>query len=170
MLAKTLNRFRVEFDPEAVSYEQLLAVFWQSHRPHSQSYGQQYKNALWFHDNGQRKAAERTRNELRADSGQTVYTEILEARTFYPAEDYHQKYYVRKKPGVMRELLAYYQDEAGFIGSTVVARMNSYVAGYGTLDSLNAELSSYGLTPEGEALLTKLVESREGIPLLCGGG
>ena len=90
---------RVVFDPSAVSYEQLLEVFWGSHDPTSlnrqgHDMGSQYRSAIFFGNSEQQKAAEASREAMQTSgklSGDIV-TEITEAGVFYRAEEYHQRY------------------------------------------------------------------------------
>jgi peptide-methionine (S)-S-oxide reductase len=89
----------VTFDPERVSYEQLLDVFWTSHNPTTRNrqgldIGSQYRSAIFFHSPEQEAAAERTAEERQAELHwpKTIVTEIVPAPEFYEAEDYHQQY------------------------------------------------------------------------------
>ena len=86
----------VSYDPQSVSYEQLLDVFWAKHNPtRQQDPRDQYRSVVFVHDEEQRAAAERSKAELDASGryGSRVTTAIEPAQTFYPAEDYHQQYY-----------------------------------------------------------------------------
>ncbi|MFM9372136.1 peptide-methionine (S)-S-oxide reductase MsrA [Streptomyces sp. Da 82-17] len=100
---------RVVFDPEVVSYEQLLKLFWESHDPtqgfrQGNDVGTQYRSAIHTHSPAQAAAAEASRaayQQVLTGSGHgTITTEILPAddRPFYPAEAYHQQY-LDKNPG-----------------------------------------------------------------------
>jgi peptide-methionine (S)-S-oxide reductase len=87
----------VTFDPEQVTYEQLLDVFWGAHDPtqlNRQGYdvGDQYRSAIFFHSPEQEEAALRTKAEVQARTSDTVVTLIEPAPEFYEAEDYHQQY------------------------------------------------------------------------------
>ncbi len=89
----------VDFDPEKVSYETLLEVFWSNHDPttlnrQGPDVGSQYRSAVFFHSDEQRVAAERVKERLVASGrfSNTIVTEIEPAATFYRAEDYHQRY------------------------------------------------------------------------------
>ncbi len=91
----------VVFDPEKVSYEELLKVFWESHDPtqgmrQGNDVGTQYRSAIYVFDEGQRRAAETSRGayqrQLSAAGFGEITTEIREAGPFYYAEDYHQQY------------------------------------------------------------------------------
>jgi peptide-methionine (S)-S-oxide reductase len=91
---------QVTYDPAKVSYEQLLEVFWRNVDPLDAGgqfcdRGDQYRTAIFVHDEEQRQLAEASKQAL-VDSGrfeQPIVTEIVAAGPFYPAEDYHQDYY-----------------------------------------------------------------------------
>jgi peptide-methionine (S)-S-oxide reductase len=90
---------RVEFDPESVSYETLLDVFWDNHDPTTRDrqgpdVGSQYRSAIFYHDEQQKKSAEASKAALDSSRGYAapVVTEIQPAGPFYPAEDYHQRF------------------------------------------------------------------------------
>lgn len=90
----------VEFDPAVVSYEQLLDVFWHNIDPLDAAgqfcdKGDSYKSAIFYLDDGQKKAAEASLEKTGKQLGQPVATQIIAASTFYPAEDYHQSYYTK---------------------------------------------------------------------------
>jgi peptide-methionine (S)-S-oxide reductase len=89
----------VTFDPERVSYEQLLDVFWTKHNPTTKNrqgldIGDQYRSAVFFHSPEQQEAAERTKEAVEAKLHwpKKVVTQIVPALEFYEAEDYHQQY------------------------------------------------------------------------------
>ncbi|WP_407923345.1 peptide-methionine (S)-S-oxide reductase MsrA [Desulfosoma caldarium] len=95
---------QVIYDPSKVSYEQLLDVFWRHIDPTDPDgqfvdRGSQYKSAIFYHDEEQRRLAEISRQRLQASGrfSKPIVTEILPLKTFYPAEDYHQDYY-KKSP------------------------------------------------------------------------
>ena len=90
---------QVTYDPERVSYEQLLETFWGKHDPtqlnrQGWDVGDQYRSVVFYEDDEQRAAAERSKAELDASGRyrKPVVTVIEPAQTFYVAEDYHQQY------------------------------------------------------------------------------
>jgi peptide-methionine (S)-S-oxide reductase len=92
----------ISYDPNKVSYEKLLEVFWRNIDPLTANaqfcdHGSQYRSAIFYHDESQKKLAEKSKQAVQQRFKQTVVTEIVPAREFYPAEDYHQDYY-KKNP------------------------------------------------------------------------
>ena len=88
----------VEYDPEQVSYEQLLAVFWGEHDPTQKNrqgpdVGTQYRSEIFVHTPEQRRIAEESLAAMQTHLGKPIATEISDAPTFWPAEDYHQRYF-----------------------------------------------------------------------------
>jgi peptide-methionine (S)-S-oxide reductase len=89
---------RVEYDPQQVSYETLLDVFWHNVDPLDAGgqfcdRGSQYRSSIFFHDEQQRQLAEQSKQALEKSGLQPITTQIVAAGPFYPAEDYHQNYY-----------------------------------------------------------------------------
>ncbi|MDQ4016582.1 MAG: peptide-methionine (S)-S-oxide reductase MsrA [Thermoproteota archaeon] len=97
---------QLQYDPQEVSYEDLLEVFWSIHNPTTKNrqgfdYGIQYRSVIFYHTPDQELSARRSIEELEK-SGRfrnRIVTEIVPAATFYKAEEYHQKYYEKKGGG-----------------------------------------------------------------------
>lgn len=91
---------QVKYDPKEISYEELLDLFWSIHNPTTKNrqgpdIGSQYRSTIFYHSPEQERIAKKSKQELE-DSNKfqnKIVTEIVPATTFYPAEDYHQKYY-----------------------------------------------------------------------------
>ena len=92
---------QVVYDPDKVSYEQLLTTFWHNIDPLVENrqfcdVGSQYRSGVFYHDETQRKLAEESKRALEvAKFKRELATEIVAATTFYPAEEYHQDYYIK---------------------------------------------------------------------------
>ncbi len=149
----------IEYDPSVVSYTDLLEVFWKSHDPGSRPWSRQYRSAIFYHDEEQKRLALESMKAQEARVGK-IYTEILPAGTFYRAEDYHQKYYLRQRPDLLGELRKIYPGDRGLVDSTAAARVNGYLAGNGSCAVMRPQLQD--LLPPGKS--GKLLE------LLCGPG
>ena len=87
----------VTYDPAQVSYEQLLEEFWRHHDPttlnrQGPDRGTQYRSAVFTHDEAQEKAARVSLDEYQARFKRPIVTEVTPASTFWPAEEYHQRF------------------------------------------------------------------------------
>jgi peptide-methionine (S)-S-oxide reductase len=95
---------QVKFNPELVSYTDLLEIFWQTHDPttlnqQGADVGTQYRSVIFYHNNEQKELAESFKQKLNkaAIYDSPIVTEISEFNTFYKAEEYHQEYYNNNK-------------------------------------------------------------------------
>jgi peptide-methionine (S)-S-oxide reductase len=91
---------QVTFDPEVVSYEQLLEVFWAMHDPtqvnrQGPDHGSQYRSIVLTHSEDQAATALASRDRAQDRYARPIATEIRPVSAFYPAEDYHQRYYLK---------------------------------------------------------------------------
>lgn len=89
---------KVEFDTSVVSFDQLLEVFWTMHDPtqvnrQGPDVGDQYRSAIFTHSDDQERAAKASREKAQVRFDRPIATEITPGGPFYPAEDYHQRYY-----------------------------------------------------------------------------
>ena len=89
---------RIVYDPKKTSLEKILAVFWEAHDPTSLNRqgadtGTQYRSAIFYNTDEQRKIAEKSKAEAGKEFSKPIVTEITKAGEFYAAEDYHQDYY-----------------------------------------------------------------------------
>ena len=92
----------VVYDPHKVSYDELLSYYWRHVDPTVKNrqfcdVGEQYRTAIFVHDDEQRRLAEASKKKVEAALKQPIYTEIVPAGPFYKAEDYHQDFY-QKNP------------------------------------------------------------------------
>lgn len=94
---------RIEYDPQMVAYEALLDIFWRIHDPtqldrQASDVGPQYRSAIFYFDEDQRRAAEDSRREQEASGVHRgpIRTQIVPAAPFWPAEEEHQRYYEKR--------------------------------------------------------------------------
>lgn len=95
---------QITYDPQVVSYDSLLEIFWRTHDPttlnrQGPDVGTQYRSVIFYHDRQQQETAQSYKEKLNKENvfGKPVVTEISEAPEFYPAEDYHQNYFNQNK-------------------------------------------------------------------------
>lgn len=98
---------RVTFDFAEISYESILQIFWDNHNPTTRNqqgpdFGSQYRSVIFYHSEDQKKIAEASKQKLQESKNhgdKEIVTEIVEAGPWYPAEEYHQKYVMKKGGG-----------------------------------------------------------------------
>ena len=95
---------QIEFDSKAITFEDLLNIFWKIHDPTQKNrqgfdIGSQYKSIIFYYNDNQKKIAEKSKKELNDSNiyNKKIVTEIKPALKFYPAEEYHQNFF--KKMG-----------------------------------------------------------------------
>lgn len=155
----------VEYDTSILTYEQLLDVYWAGYRPKRRAWSVQYRAAIFFHDEEQRVQAEHSKQVLESASGDALAVAIEPAGTFWSAEDYHQKYYLRGDRELMREFRAMYPRDEEFVDSTAAARVNGFLGGYG---DPRAVLDELGLSDEGRHRVVEAAARR--VRFTCAGG
>ncbi|BDY11819.1 peptide-methionine (S)-S-oxide reductase MsrA [Hydrogenimonas cancrithermarum] len=89
---------QITYDPNVVSYRELLDIFWKIHDPttlnrQGADTGTQYRSAIFYHDDGQKRIAEASRQEVQKHFSAPIVTEIVTQTKFWPAEAYHQDYF-----------------------------------------------------------------------------
>lgn len=139
----------IDFDPALISYKTLVNIFWTAHDPTSRSFSNQYRSAVFFHNDEQKRIAEETKIEIQNRLGSKIHTAIEPAGQFYLAEDYHQKYYLQNAPVLSLEIKKYYRTGAQMAESTLAARLNGYLGGHGSARQLSEEVESFGLSDRG---------------------
>jgi len=155
---------QIDYDPSIISYEQLLEVFWEAHNPHVRSWSKQYQSMILFHSEAQRQAAEAGAARVAEERGLAVATVMQPFERFYLAEFYHQKYTLQRNQALTQALRRMYAGEGAFVDATVVARLNGYLAGYGEIEDLVAELEGFGLTVEQQTEILKGVGADQFCP------
>ncbi len=97
---------RIVYDPEVITFEDLLQVFWHSHDPTTKNrqgadVGTQYRSVIFYHNDEQKESAERLLQEIDGSDlwQDPIVTDIEPLSNYYPAEDYHQNYFEKHKNG-----------------------------------------------------------------------
>lgn len=95
-----IESIQITYDADKLSYEDIIKIFWRNIDPFDASgqfcdKGKQYRSAIFFHDEKQKEIAESTKHKIEKDKEKSVATEILAFSTFYPAEEYHQSFYIK---------------------------------------------------------------------------
>ncbi|XP_034933919.1 peptide methionine sulfoxide reductase [Chelonus insularis] len=155
----------IEYDPEAVSFNQLLTLFWNNHE-----YGltrkikTQYASLILYHDDEQMSIAEKSRDHEQRERGEVLATTIRKFENFYPAEDYHQKYRL--------QLHSFLVDSLGLTSSelrtsSLAARLNGYVAGAASIEQFENDPLCQSLNEKQYQYVKKHVIENQGNGLYC---
>ncbi|XP_065360759.1 peptide methionine sulfoxide reductase isoform X1 [Calliphora vicina] len=156
----------IDYDPEIISYKQLLNLFWNNHE-----YGlctvikRQYMSLILYHDEEQKQIAEESRAEEKIKRApEVIRTEISPKTNFFPAEDYHQKYRLQGH----RDLCETFNLNSTLLRSSYVAtKLNGYLAGVGGVEQFKREVEQMGLTPTQKDYCNYYIEKNEGQGLYC---
>ncbi len=150
----------IDYDPKILKYDDLLEIFWSAHRCDQINTSRQYMNAVFYHDEAQQKAAEKSKANAAAKQGVEVgevQTTIAPVGKFTYAEGYHQKYYLTRFGEIRDILTKTYKTEKELADSTVATRLNAYLGSGMKLDwaVFIKELPEYGMPEELEKALSK---------------
>jgi peptide-methionine (S)-S-oxide reductase len=101
---------QLQFDPKVISFKQILDVFWALHDPttlnqQGADVGPEYRSAIFYQDNTQKKTAEESKNEAQKRFKDPIVTEITQASKFYPAEEEHRDFYEKNKSPIYCRLV-----------------------------------------------------------------
>jgi len=159
-LGDHMESIQVDYDPAVISYARLLEEFRRGHRPFAASWSRQYASAIFFHDEEQKKEALAAKQRWEKERHGALKSEIVPLDTFYLAEDYHQKYRLRKDALFFRAFMRLHprKTNQAVMNSTVAARLNGYLQGHGDLGALSRELTGLGLTPPEQKQLWAIVK------------
>ncbi|XP_014479393.1 PREDICTED: peptide methionine sulfoxide reductase isoform X2 [Dinoponera quadriceps] len=156
----------IEYNPELVSYSQLLGLFWDNHE-----YGitsktkRQYMSLVLYHNEEQKSLVEKSRDLKQQEVGKVIVTEIHKFVKFYPAENYHQKYRLQQHPWLLEET-GLTTPEA-LRTSPLAAKLNGYIAGANSLEQFQAELPHLKLSEKAAQYVTKYFVENQGKGLYC---
>lgn len=148
----------IDFNPEIMTFEEILHVFWKNHNPNRGGYrGRQYLSLLLYHDEKQKELIGKVKQELELKA--EIQTEITGYSGFTLAEERHQKYYLQRYPNAMEKLHFLYPSAQTFVDSTLVARLNGFVKGYGTLTSIKEEIKNWNINENSQRRLLDVINS-----------
>lgn len=119
----------VRYDPSVISYDTLLNIFWESHAPFWPAFSRQYASVLFVSDERQKECAMLSKARTEKEAERVLFTEILPRPAFYPAEAYHQKYFLRSTSPLFEFFAPLYPDTEEFRAAPTIMRVNAYLGG-----------------------------------------
>ena len=148
---------QIDFDSDVLSYAQLLDMVWSAHDPTRSSWSIQYRAAIWCDSDQQLTLAQASGERAARGRGGVLATAIEPLGSFFRAEDYHQKYRLRRERGVVDELVERYGSDRAMVDSTAAARLNGMLSGYGRRDERAQLLAALALSPASQrAVLARM--------------
>jgi len=152
-----MESIQIRYDPDRVSYEEILKVFWDEHDHTGQPWSRQYMNAAFFHSKEQKEMIITSMALLPGK----VRTEVIPYSEFFEAEDYHQKFYLQRHAGIKQEYMEIYPVFQDFVRSAAVARVNGMLGGYGSGPLFEKNAPGLGLSQKSEAYLRTRLFKRD---------
>lgn len=168
-LADHVETVQIDYDPATISYQDLLHIFFHHHKPIGEPWKRQYMSAVFCHNSGQQELVERAKEKRAEALGRKLYTAVYPFEHFYMAEDRHQKYKLQRVPELMQEFEAMYPEFADLIHSTAATRVNAYVYGYGSRETLINNMAGFGLSPAAQEVLLENTMSLKEVSPVCTG-
>ncbi|WP_433945101.1 peptide-methionine (S)-S-oxide reductase MsrA [Paenibacillus sp. SN-8-1] len=150
---------QLDFDPEILSFEDILRIFWNNHNPvNINDYkGRQYRSMVLYHNELQKDKAERVIRQCEGEGKAKPETEFSPCALFYPAEERHQKYYLHRYPNAVEKLSSIYPSHQELVNSTLAARLNGLAKGYTNLSQIKQEIAGWKADKEQKKRLIDLI-------------
>ncbi|KAH7646098.1 methionine sulfoxide reductase A [Dermatophagoides farinae] len=126
----------IEFDPNTIKFEEILELFMKSHDP-TIKHKRQYMSAIFYRNADEKNCIEQFLELKKSYYSSPIVTGIVQLDEFTNAENYHQKYFLRKHPSIMQETDL--QDDSKLITSPLAAKLNGICAGFGAIDYINEQ-------------------------------
>jgi peptide-methionine (S)-S-oxide reductase len=157
----------IDYDPSKLSYADLLAIFFESHSAQRPSIAVQYRSAVFYRTDEEKRLADEAIARMTA-SFCRPYTTVERFDAFHLAEDYHQKYTLRRYADLTGEFRRMLPAETDFVASTATARVNGWLSGCATAEQLDCELELTGLSDRAQATVRAAAMPRGRARIGCG--
>lgn len=152
---------QVQFDPEIIHFADIVDIFWNNHNSiNINDYkGRQYRSLLFYSDEQQLETIQTVIAERKEKGLGEPETEIDPYSCFFPAEDRHQKYYLKRYPDAIVKLSSLYPRHEDLINATLAARLNGLAKGFTSLERIKNEINQWRLDPVERSRLIDLISS-----------
>lgn len=162
-LGDHIETLQLDFDPSVVDYQHLADVFFQHHNPIGEPWKRQYMSAVFYHRPEQQRLAEQTIQREATARGRKIFTAVYPYQHFTLAEDRHQKYKLQRQPLLLAELQKRFSSFPELVHSTIAARVNGHLYGYGKRVELEKILDGFGISQEGRGILLEASKTQKTI-------
>lgn len=152
---------QIQYDPEIIPFSDIVDIFWNNHNPiNINDYkGRQYRSLLFYSDEQQLETIRAVIAERKEKGLGEPETEIAPYSCFFPAEDRHQKYYLKRYPDAIDRLSSLYPRHEDLINATLAARLNGLAKGFTSLERIKDEINQWRLDPVERSRLIDLISS-----------
>lgn len=147
---------QIDYDEEIITYNELLEIFWKNNICTIKQLKVQYRSLILYNDDEQKIKASKSKEEK--EKNEIIYTDIESIGEFYSAENYHQKYYIQSIREISDEIKESCENFSEFVDSRIVARLNGYVKGYGSMNMLREDLKTDLLSDKSKKRLVSIVD------------
>lgn len=136
---------QIDFNPDIISYRELVEIFFNSHNAFAKPYSKQYASLILFHDQKQQQIALELKEEIEKERNKEIKTEIKKLDKFYLAENYHQKFRLQQKSELRDHYFKMMSFEE-FLNSPTITKLNGYVSANGDRDEIIKNIGNFKLT------------------------
>lgn len=148
----------VDYDPEIISYERLVGLFFDFHNETLRPYDQRVKSLIFYRSSEEELVARRLLEGIRIEADDKgVFTELKSYDRFYIGEPKHQLRALKMETSLYDELLQMYGSEEDIVFSVLGSKLNAYVSGRGSIDSLELVLDQSALSEASKDRLRDIV-------------
>ncbi|WP_240548436.1 peptide-methionine (S)-S-oxide reductase [Paenibacillus lignilyticus] len=150
----------IEFDPAVARLETILNLFWNNHNPANiNNYRDRlYNSLILYRDEAQLSVIQEVMNN-RGEQGKGVpETECMPYTVFYPAEDRHQKYFLKRYPDAIAKLRTLFPTEDELTRATLAARLNGIAKGFANMDQIIHEIRTWKISHEEQEEIIDLIK------------
>ncbi len=150
----------MDYDTRILSLENLLDVFWNNHNPFNinEYKGRQYQSLVLYRGQNQLNVIQKVMKIREEQGKEKPDTEIAPYNRFYPAEDRHQKYYLKRYPNAIEELSNLFPSPQELTNATLAARLNGLAKGYTNLHSILDEIRTWPISEEEKGNMLHLIQ------------
>ncbi|AZN41868.1 peptide-methionine (S)-S-oxide reductase [Paenibacillus albus] len=150
----------MDYDTRILSLENVLDIFWSNHNPvNINDYkGRQYQSLILYRDQNQLDVIQKVMKKREEQGKGKPDTELASFNRFYPAEDRHQKYYLKRYPSAIEELSKLFPSPQELTNATLAARLNGLAKGYTNLRTILDEIHTWPISEDEKGNLHQLIQ------------
>ncbi len=138
--------FEVDYDPDIVSYEDLIHYYFQNFDTRTRPFSLRVNSIIYYRNDSEKMTAQSIKEGYESDYGAGLYAKIDKLDVFYLAEDRHQLSYLKSEISLYNEIRMIYPTSDKQLLSILASKLNGYIAGYGSKENLNQILDQSGLS------------------------